>query len=403
MILTEDIRRLVLKQQSDLKQEHGVLRETTLKFLPKFALIIFGIRRCGKSTLARQFLKASRPVYYCYFEDINLVDFDVKDFRKLDQVFREEFGAGGVYFFDEIQNVDEWELYVRQLVDDNEKVLITGSNASMLSKDLGTRLTGRQISQELYPFSYKEFLRLKRWKHSVPHFEVYLRMGGFPEYLKTEDTAILRNLFNDIFYRDVVQRNDIRNETAVKTLLQYVLSNIGKETSYNKLKALINVGSGNTVSQFMYHFEQAYLLFAIMRFDYSYKKQVVHPKKIYCIDNAIIDINAFSFSENRGRMLENLVFIELKRRGEEIYYHKAKGECDFVTMNGLKVDKAIQVCFTLNDDNTDREIAGLLDAMQEYNLEEGLVLTMQQSDIFETEGKTILVKPVWEWLLKSDI
>jgi hypothetical protein len=401
MILKDDLRRLILKQQNDLRQDHGVRREISLKFLPKFALIVSGIRRCGKSTLARQFLRGKKPVYYCYFEDINLVEFDVKDFRKLDQVFHEEFGEGGAYFFDEIQNIDGWERYVRQLVDDGKQVLITGSNASMLSKELGTRLTGRQISSELFPFSYKEFLRLKKWKHSLAHFEDFLKMGGFPEYLKNGNTAILRNLFNDIFYRDVLQRNDVRNETALKTLLQYVLSNIGKETSFNKLKALIKVGSGNTVSQFMYHFEQAYLLFAIKRFDYSYKKQMVHPKKVYCIDNAIVGVNAFSFSENRGCMLENLVFLELKRRGEEIYYHKAKGECDFVCMKSLKIDKAIQVCYTLNDDNTDREINGLMDAMQEYNLKEGLLLTMQQSDRFDLDGKRINVLPVWEWLLKG--
>lgn len=269
----------------------------------------------------------------------------------------------------------------------------------MLSKELGTRLTGRHISLELSPFSYAEFLLLNKKDHSIQLFEEYQQKGGFPEYLKNNDVDILRNLFQDIFYRDILFRNQLRNELAIKTLMHFLISNIGKELSYNKLKQLIKVGSGNTVSQFIDHFEQAYLLFSLKKYDFSVKKQLVNPKKIYCIDNAIIGRNAFSFSENKGRMLENTVFIELKRRSKQIYYHKKKSECDFLIQERLKITEAIQVCYQLDYQNKEREINGLVEALNEHNLEKGYILTNNQEDKLFVDGKTLIVEPVWSWLL----
>ena len=182
-------------------------------------------------------------------------------------------------------------------------------------------------------------------------------------------------------------------------MLHYLISNIGKELSYNKLKDLIKVGSGNTVSQFIDHFEQAYLLFSLKKFDYSLKKQLVNPKKIYCIDNAIIGRNSFSFSENRGRLLENTVFIELNRRNRQIFYHKKKAECDFLIQEGLKITEAIQVCYHLELYNKEREFIGLTEALEEYNLKEGLILTFDQEDVLTFKDKRIVVQPVWKWLL----
>ncbi|MBU0471401.1 MAG: ATP-binding protein, partial [Nanoarchaeota archaeon] len=327
-----------------------------------------------------------------------LAEFKLEDFTTLENVFRELIGKKGVFFFDEIQNILGWEKYIRQLVDAGEKIIITGSNASMLSKELGTRLTGRQITKELFPFSYKEYLLLKKKKHSLKEFENYLQKGGFPEYLKLNDTEILINLFQDIFYRDVLQRNELRNETAIKSLLYYLLSNIGKEISFNKLKELIKVGSVNTVSQFINHFEQAYLLFQIKKYDPSLKKQLVNPKKIYCVDSGIININAFAFSENKGRILENTVFLELKRRNKEIFYHKNKYECDFLVHEKLMITQAIQVCCELNSQNKEKEIKGIVEAMIIYNLNEGYILTLNQEEELNIENKKILVKPVWKFL-----
>ncbi|MCF8233134.1 MAG: ATP-binding protein [Bacteroidales bacterium] len=401
MILKEELERCIVKQQKELQKDLGTPREIDLKLLPKFTTIISGIRRCGKSTLVRQFLHDKSPVYYTNFEDIILASFELKDFAKLEAIFKEKYGPNGIFFFDEIQNINGWEKYIRQLVDQGEQVILTGSNASMLSAELGTRLTGRQITKELFPFSYREFLWFRQKKHSLEIFREYLQKGGFPEYLKTNDNDILSNLFQDIFYRDVLQRNDLRNENAIKTLLHYAISNIGKETSYNKLRSHIGVGSGNTISQFVNHFEQAYMLFSIKKFDYSLKKQQANPKKLYCIDNAMIGINAFTFSENKGRLLENTVFLELKRQGHEVYYHKENHECDFVIRQGYHITQALQVCYALDDDNQQWEIEGLRDALQTYDLREGWLLTFNQEDRLTVDNKTIHIRPVWKWLLEK--
>lgn len=401
MILKTELRKIVIVQQQDLEKELGTIRETRVKLLQKFVTIITGIRRCGKSTFARQLLRNFKKVYYLNFEDIHLARFELEDFIKLEEIFRAEMGNDGVFFFDEIQLVSNWEQYIRQLVDKNEKVLITGSNAAMLSNEIGSRLTGRHLSKQMYPFSYHEFLTIKAKGHSLQCFEDYLKNGGFPEFLKIGDTDILKQLFQDIFYRDILQRNELRNENAVKSLLSYLISNIGKVTSFSNLKKIAGVGSTNTITQLMQLFENAYFMFSLRKWDYSIKKQLLNPKKVYCIDNGIITVNSFSFSENRGWLLENLVFIELKRRNEEVYYFREKGECDFVIKKGNAISQAIQVCYELNLDNQQREINGLAEAMKSLSLNEGKILTFDQEDHFTQDGLSISVIPVWKWLLEN--
>ncbi len=401
MLTREELKDLVIKNQSELDKNLGVDRDSSVKLLKKFATIISGIRRCGKSTLARQFLKLKKPVYYLYFEDVSLAEFRVKDFVRLDEVFHEVLGSGGIYFFDEIQNVVGWEVFVRQLVDRNEKVLITGSNASMLSKELGTRLTGRNLKYELFPFSFNEFLRFKKKSASIESFEEYLELGGFPEYLKTNDKDVLRNLFQDIFYRDIIVRNNIRNEADLKSLLAYLSSNIGKNFSYNKLRDSLGIKSVHTVKQFISACENAYLFFTVNKFDYSVKKQLTNSKKLYCIDNALLKLNSFSVSSDSGRLLENLVFLELRKRQKDVFYHFEKKECDFVIKEGMGIIQAIQVCYLLNDENKQREIDGLLEAMEIYKLKEGLLLTNNQEDVLELGAGKIVLKPVWKWLFSN--
>ena len=208
-------------------------------------------------------------------------------------------------------------------------------------------------------------------------------------------------MFQDIIYRDIIVRNNLRNEAVIKKLINYLVSNIGNEISYNKLKIIIGVGSVNTIIQFMEHLENSYLIFSIKKFDYSYKKQLRNPKKIYCIDNGIIGQNAFSFSENYGILLENQVFIELKRRGYEVYYHKEKRECDFIVQEKSSITKAIQITKELKDYNKEREIEGILEAMNKFNLKEGLILTENQEDEIKVEDKIIRIIPVWKWLLEE--
>jgi predicted AAA+ superfamily ATPase len=400
MIRKEVLKALIKKYQNDLSHFENSPRELNPKLQNKFAIIISGIRRCGKSTLAKQLVK-NKKTYYFHFENVQLATFEQKDFTKLDETFKEELGEKGIYLLDEIQNIKGWEIYVRGLVDDNNKVIITGSNASMLSKELGTRLTGRNLKYELYPFSYAEFLKLTNKKESIKSFDNYFLKGGFPEYITNTNEDILRNLFQDIFYRDILVRNEFRREPELKQFVAFISSNIGVEISFNKLKKILGLGSANTVAQFMMASEQAYLFFSINKFDYSIKKQQINPKKIYCVDNALLQLNSFTFSENKGRYLENIVFVQLKRKKEEIYYHKKNHECDFVIKKGMKITKALQVCYNLNDENEKREIEGIIEACKTYGLKKGTILTYNQEDKLEQENIQIEIIPTWKWLLQN--
>jgi len=402
MIHKEDLRKIAIMQRDGLKTKpKGILREKLeiININIPFAIVISGIRRCGKSTLLRQIMDQNKNFYYFNFEDPKTVSFNLKDFEKLNEVFTEEFGESNYYFFDEIQNVERWELYVRFLLDNNKFVVITGSNASLLSRELGTRLTGRHLSYELFPFSYKEFITFKKLKEGIDSFGEYFNEGGFPEYLNIGQTEVLQELLRDVLSRDVILRHNLKNLKTLNELTIYLLTNSGKEFSYNKLKKLFNLGSTNTIISFISYLEDSYLLFSLPKFDYSLKKQIVNPKKIYSIDNGLSKINSASFSEDKGKMLENMVFINLRKKYKEMFYFQEKNECDFIIKDRGKIIQAVQVCYNFNNENQDREINGLVEALKKFKLEEGLILTYNQEDDIEVEGKKIMIKPVWKWLL----
>ncbi len=400
MLLKETLKEIVKSQQKDLeKLTHGIPRSITPQInlnLP-FAIIISGIRRCGKSTLLRQIMRQTGGTYYFNFEDPRATGFETQDFQKLDEIFREEYGESDCYFFDEIQNVQKWELFVRGQLDKNRHFLITGSNASLLSKELGTKLTGRHLKQELFPFSYTEFLKFTSQTRCAESFKMYLQKGGFPEYLTHTRNEILQELFNDIIMRDIVVRHKLRSPKAIKELALFLLSNVGTEFSYNNLAKTFGLGSTNTAVAFVSYLEDSYLLFTIPKFSYSLKKQAVNPKKVYVIDNGFADVNSVSFSSNKGRMLENSVFLDLRRSEKEIFYFKGKGECDFVVREKTKVTQAIQVCYDLNEDNKEREIDGLMEALEAFGLSEGLILTFNQEDNLIIRDKKVVVLPAWRW------
>ena len=383
MILKETLRSIVKAQQRELESsEQGIERAMAQKIdlkLP-FAIILSGIRRCGKSTLLRQVMKKSNSSYYFNFEDPRATSFELNDFQKLDEIFEEEYGKSDNYFLDEIQNVEKWELFVRTMLDKKKHFFITGSNASLMSKELGTRLTGRHLKQELFPFSYCEFLYFSSRKRGADSFGEYMRKGGFPEYLKYGRSDILQELFNDIIMRDIVVRHKLRSPKAIKEIALFLISNIGVEFSYNNLAKAFSLGSTNSAIAFVSFLEDSYLLFTVSKFDYSLKKQAVNPKKVYLIDNGLADVNSVSFSLNMGRMLENCVFLEIRRTGKEVFYFREDRECDFLIKEKNAIVKAIQVCYELNEDNKKREIDGLIEALEKFGLPEGLLLTYDQQD-----------------------
>ena len=403
MVTQETLAQVIAAQRDNLLVKGMGLRREALATLPDisaYALIVSGVRRCGKSTLLFQLLQQRYPdALYLNFEDPRLYGFDIKDFARLDELIRQ---AGvGVLLFDEIQIIPEWERYIRQKLDENIKIVITGSNASLLSRELGTKLTGRHITKELFPFSYQEFITVTQQEASSDSVSEYLQTGGFPEYVKQHVDDILNYVLEDILIRDIAVRHGIRDVNSLQRLTLYLVSNIGKLVTANRLKSLIGVGSTNTITEYLSYLEDSYLVHFIPKFDYSHRKQLVNPKKVYAIDTGLVNVNSASFTDDSGRLLENMVYLHLRRRYKDIFYFSAKGECDFIVSDKGNIQTAIQVCYHLNADNLDRELNGMTEALAYFKLDEGLLITHTQRDLFEKDGKKIEVLPAHEYFTRT--
>ena len=410
------LKELAMEQKKEFESDDDFVKRYALDNIAQYlelphVLIISGLRRSGKSTLLKEIHRYhfdGETIYYFNFEDERLMDFTASDFNLLYETFVELMGECKTFFFDEIQNVTGWELFVRRMHDRGFKFVITGSNSSMLSKELGTRLTGRYIGVELFPFSFNEFLDF----HGInipdillvedratikKQFNDYLQHGGIPEYLKYDNELILKTLYDNILYKDIFARYGLNDEKTLKELSFYLFSNYGSEISYNKLRIMLGV-SINTVKNYIGYLENSYLVFSVPKYDYSVKKQIYSPRKMYAIDTALINATSFKFSRDYGKLLENLVFIELKRRNQDIYYHRDNHECDFIIREHNVITGAIQVTATLKGTRK-REYEGLLEALNTYNLDEGLILTEDEEFEDTYKGKKVVVMPVWKWLL----
>jgi predicted AAA+ superfamily ATPase len=367
-----------------------------------FIVIITGIRRCGKSTLIQQLIKSvnDKSCAFFNFEDPRIYGFDNTDFVKLDEII----GTGNkFYFFDEIQNVENWEVFVRNLHDREKVICVTGSNASLLSRELGTKLTGRSVQIELLPFSYTEYCSFKKLHHNADSYKLYIAEGGFPSFVKVGNKEILQQLFRDIIYRDIIVRHGVRNEKTLISIALYLISNAGKEFSYTNIKNTFSVGSVNSVMDYVSWFEDSYLMFTLPRFSWSLKSVAVNPKKIYVIDTGFGDANSLSFSADYGRMFENAVYLQLRRKFKEMYYFREKGKCDFVVKEQDKITHAIQVCLELNAENKAREVNGLIEALQFFNLETGYIITINQEDELIKDAKKVHLIPAWKWTVEMNM
>ncbi len=409
--------REVLQDQQELfdKIDNLIERKIPLEEIMKGneIIIITGIRRCGKSSLLKILSNTlDKKFVYINFDDIRFTDFKIENFEDIEEIVSEIHGIKTeiIYLLDEIQNVASWERWINNLYSRNIKVFVTGSNSSILSSEISTFLTGRNKIIKLTPFSFKEFLSFKKIKvdfkttnerRAVSQaFSEYFENGGFPLIIKNNDLSLSKQYFEDILNKDIIKRYNIRKVKELNDLVLYLFSNVSKTYSYSTLKQVSGIKSLSMIKNYIEYLKNVFIASTINRFDYSVKKQKVSSSKFYVLDNSFLKTVAFNFSENIGKRLENLVFIELMRRNKEVYYNLNKNECDFIIKEGLKIKHAIQVCLNLNIETKKREISGLIEALKEYNLREGLILTLDQEEEIIQGDKKIIVKPVWKWLLE---
>lgn len=407
------------QQQSFANRDLGVERETLDQLgqiigAPQI-IVISGLRRVGKSTLlaqiASKYLKDN--YYFVNFEDERLLNFEVKDFDLLHETLIGLFGEKKTFLFDEIQNVPEWERFVRRLHDQGYKFIVTGSNASLLSQELGTRLTGRYLRVELFPFSFKEFLLFK--KVEVPDLKVlttkekgqliklskdYVVSGGIPDSLKYPELKIHKTLYDDVLYRDIATRYKLDNVKSLKELTFYLVSNISTLISFNKLKELLKLGSVNTVKSYIDYLENSWLFFVINKYAYSVKEQQIAAKKVYGIDTGLAISVGFSFSENSGKLMENVVYLKLRREYQDIYYYKTNSEYE-VDFFLPKIKSLIQVSQYFDTPETrERELRALISAgLEQKEVVNRMVITESDKQTLDREGVNIEVVPLYEWLL----
>ncbi len=406
---------------AELEGGNIITRELALrqKILSKeVANLITGPRRCGKSTMAFQI--ASKSTFgYVNFDDERL-NIDAMELNKVLDAIYSLKGDVDVLVFDEIQEVHGWEKFVSRLVG-SKKLLITGSNARMLSKEFATYLTGRHTDRQLLPFSFREFMDYRKAYRSktgvyttlekaqlVQLLKEYLEIGGFPLVSKL-GSGFLADLYKDMVERDVAQRYHIKMTAKLSDVAKYLVSNVATEISYSRLKNTFGIASGHTIQDWISYFTSAYLLFKIERFSFKLKESSIAPKKIYAIDTGLANAVAFGFMQSMSRPMENCVAIELLRRGlyksgSELYYWKgnAQKEVDFVVKVGKKVVQLIQVTFAgSRHEIRDRELSGLLSASSELRCNSLLVITWDYGAEETLEGKKVIFLPLWKWLLQD--
>ena len=417
-MVTKDLLRRVIYDQRELMEGLGVDRQILKdQIAAPEILVISGVRRCGKSVLMQQ-IKAKREEqdYYLSFDDDRLLHFEVEDFQVLYDVFVEDFGMQHSFYLDEVQLIPGWERFVDRLYSHKNKVFVTGSNAFLLSKELGTLLTGRHLKQELWPMSFVEYLTLKDvvWEKKdlyttegrakmVNLQDAYLNEGGFPQYLSTRNPRYLKELYNDIIYRDIVVRHKLPSDRQIREVAYYLASNYTHRFTYNSVAKATGIKSADTATDYIGYLEESYLVGVVTKYDYKVGEQMKSPKKVYFVDNGLVSQIGFNFSNNFGQKLENAVYVELRRREKEIFYFHDKGECDFVIREGKDIVVAYQVTVSLKDEETrKREVDGLKAAMDAFGLMEGYIITKDETEEQKlADGRVVHVVPFYRWIINA--
>lgn len=372
--------------------------------------VITGPRRAGKSFMAVRAI--GERFGYANFDDEVLAG--ISDFDELLKLLHEVYGDFRVLFLDEVQNLEKWELVVSRLQRLGYNVVVTGSNSKLLSSELATHLTGRYFKVRLFPFSFKEFLKAKgvRKEPELPMDEgkvlsllrEYMNLGGFPEVVVKgyDPTDYGRMLFDSIILRDIVKRRNVRYSSALYDIAAYLTSNFGREFTLTKLKNIFDVGSVHTLKNYLSYLEEAYLILTARRFSYKLKETLRSPRKAYVIDPLFIEPFRTG-SPDFGRRMENVVAVELARRGYELYYWKEGGEVDFVVKEGGRISCLIQVTKELNEGNYKREVGNLLEAGERLGVKKLLLITWDTADEIKEAGRRVEVVPLWKWLIGGEV
>ena len=419
----ETIRRVMSDQEEEIDHKFSTEKIINREYLPEIkayltnsnAVVISGPRRSGKSISAILLVK-NHNYARLNFDDPSIEGMKAQELVKVNEAIAQLKGNASHIILDEIQSIKGWELYVSRLRE-TKKVIVTGSNSELMSEEFASRLTGRYISFTTLPFSFAEFIErsgyaagqytTKEIANAKALFDSYILLGGFPEAFKQKERYLIQ-IYNDILTKDIERRFGIKHKETFREFSHYLISNISREVSFNKLKNLFGIKSVHTAKNYMGFLEKAFLIYKIDKYSNKLKQQVSSGKKIYCIDTGISNALGFRANEEKGRLLENVVAIELLRRKHywnplsEIYYWQdySKNEVDFVVKEKEKIKQLIQVCYRLEDYGTkERETKPLLSASKELKCRNLLILTNDYEAEEIVDNKKINFVPVWKWLL----
>ncbi len=383
--------------------------------------VILGPRRAGKSVFAFMLLKDQSFAYF-NFDDESLPGEEKIDLDELLSELKQVYGDTQYIFFDEIQNLPNWELFVNRLHRSGYNLVLTGSNASLLSKELATHLTGRHIPIEILPFSFQEFLKAKKYefdagKLALPeekakffgHITQYMTNGGYPEVV-TKDVdprGYLDVLFDAVLFKDVIKRHKVKFSKQIDYLGSYLINNVSNQYTARRLRDVLQFKSDVTVAKYLDYLIEAYVLFSLDRHSSKASSRIQSAKKTYVIDNGLVTAKAIQHSPNSGKLMENLVFTELVKKGNEpnreLFYYKTRNdrEIDFVVKNGHEVVELIQVAYDVSNlEVVEREVKALVEAGQELQVNKLTVLTWNEKREVKKGDVTIMFRPLYEWMLE---
>jgi len=395
----------------------------------KEASIVAGVRRAGKSTILLQVLRklidSGTPrenILYVNFEEPTFIPYLTVEFLlRIHDLYLERFNPRGRTYvvLDEVQLVPGWERFVRGLYDRDKdiKFYITGSSSKLLSKEYGTSLTGRIVSNEVFPLSFQEFLAFKEKEEMIERsrgkgspalrnlFNQYTRFGGFPQVVLTEEEKdkmqILKDYYTAVIEKDIIQRYQVRDIKKLKEFCLNLYANVATHFSGYQAEKRQKI-SQPTANKFLEYAREVFLVQTTDYFSYSFTEQKANPYKVYAIDPGLYNAVSFRFSENIGRIFENVVYLGLRRKGEDIFYWKGKGEVDFLIRKGTRIDRLINVCWKLNKKNEKREFSGLYEAMKQFNVSNAQIIVSGYDDQLDIKGKKIVISNFFNWLKEEN-